>query len=257
MHVAARSMSSELRSARRDTTLVLTISDAASGNALTQQICAAGVEALAVAEADATVSSVVIHGDGGNFSSGAAMPRPDAVAGRTGNVASSALDALHAWIDGLHAFPKPVVAAVDGVAADGGLALALACDLIVAAQDARFVVAGATAGRSPVAGLSWQLGQRLPRGLALQWLWLGATVDARAMQQLGLVAAVTPHGSALDEALRLGERLAAVPFAGSAAVKELVDASLANTLTQQLDLEKSRLADVVADRASSRSGDLA
>lgn len=247
-------MSSELCSARRASTLVLTISDTSSGNPLTQQICAAGVEALAVAEADATVSSVVIHGDGGNFSSGAPMHGLDEVTGGSGNFTSSALDALHAWIDGLRAFPKPVVAAVEGIAADAGLALALACDLIVAAQDARFVVAGAAAGRLPLAGLSWHLGQRLPRGLALQWLWLGAAVEARAMNELGVVAAVTPPGGALDAALRLGQRLAGVPPAAAAAAKELLDAACINTLTRQLDLERSRLADIVADRRSRRAG---
>jgi enoyl-CoA hydratase/carnithine racemase len=257
MQLADRSMSSELRSARRASTLVLTISDAANGNALTQQICAAGVEALAVAEADATVSAVVIRGDGGDFSKGAALVGVDELTGRSGTLASSMLDALHAWIEGLRAFPKPVVAAVEGLAADAGLALALACDLVVAAEDARFVATGAAAGRSPVAGLSWQLGQRLPRGLALQWLWLGATVEARAMRELGFVAAVTPPAGALDEAFRLGERLAGVPPAAAAAAKELLDAVHANTLTRQLDLERSRLAGVVADRASRRDGGVA
>ena len=65
------------------------------------------------------------------------------------------------------------------------------------------------------------------------------------MKAFGLAAALTRQGSALDEALRLGERLAAVPFAASVAVKELVDASLGNTLTHHLDVEKSRGADIV------------
>lgn len=238
-------MTSELRSARRASTLVLTISDAATSNALTPQICAAGIEALAVAEADEAVSLVVVHGDAGNFSAGEALPSRTAAPGLAADSGAAAIDALHAWIDGLRAFPKPVVAAVEGVAADAGLALALACDVVVAAEDARFVITGAASGRMPLAGLSWHLGQRLPRALALQWLWLGATVEAQTMRAFGLAAALTRQGSALDEALRLGERLAAVPFAASVAVKELVDASLGNTLTHHLDVEKSRRADIV------------
>jgi enoyl-CoA hydratase/carnithine racemase len=252
-HADAFPMTSELRSARRGSTLVLTISDAATCNVLTPQICAAGIEALAVAEADEAVSLVVVHGDLGNFSAGEALPGGAAAPGPAADSGAAMIDALHAWIDGLRAFPKPVVAAVEGTAADAGLALALACDVVVAAHDARFVMTGAAKGRMPLAGLSWHLGQRLPRALALQWLWLGATVEAAAMRELGLVAAITQQGTALDEALRLGERLAAAPLPATIAVKELVDASRVNMLTQHLDLEKRRRTDLAADRASSRA----
>jgi hypothetical protein len=67
------------------------------------------------------------------------------------------LERLHRWIETLHSFPKPVIAAVEGAAAGAGFSIALACDLVVAAEDARFMLSHAKLGLSPDGGATWQL----------------------------------------------------------------------------------------------------
>ena len=138
-------MPSELLTERRGTTLVLTISDPPTRNTLSAQVIAAGIEALGVAEADPEVRCVVLQGAGGHFCAGGNVQ--GLVERRAAGEAAQRrmLDHLHHWIETMASYPKPIVAAVEGAAAGAGFSLALACDLVVAASDARFVMSHAQA----------------------------------------------------------------------------------------------------------------
>jgi hypothetical protein len=133
-------MPAELLTERRGSTLVLTLSDPATRNTLSPQVYAAGIEALETAESDAGVRAVVLRGDGEHFCSGGDLNRLAAT--RQGEPAEQArnIERFHAFIEAIRAFPKPVIGAVEGFAAGGGCSLALACDLIVAAEGAKFVM---------------------------------------------------------------------------------------------------------------------
>lgn len=235
-------MPSELLTARHGSTLVLTLSDPATRNTLSPQAYAAGIEALQTAESSDDIRCVVLRGDGAHFCAGGDIQRLRATRLRDdggGPAAQRAsIDQFHGLVEALRACPKPVIAAVEGWAAGGGFSLALACDLIVAADDARFVMSYGRIGLSPDGGGSWQLAQRLPRALALQLLWLAEPVDAMQMQRWGLVNQVVPAGEVLPEALRLAERLAAMAPNALASVKELVDAAAARPLRAHLDDER-------------------
>src|SRR3989344_5307578 len=148
-------MTTELQTERHDTTLVLRLHGPATRNALSPQVYAAGVETLNMAEANPDVHAVVLTGAGGHFCGGGALQR--LAHQRVHDMAAQArsLDAFHQWIEALHSFPKPVIAAVAGVAAGGGVSLALACDLIVAADNARFVMAYSQVGLSSDGGGGW------------------------------------------------------------------------------------------------------
>ena len=210
-------MTSELHTERRDATLVLTLSDPASRNGLSEQVFAAGIEALNVAESDPAVRAIVLRGDGGHFCAGIEPPQldPDAPA--------PSLQHFQAFVEALRVSPKPVIAAVEGDAIAGGFALALACDLVVAASDARLLLSNPRAGLSPDAGATAQLMRHLPRARVLQWLWLGEPVPVEQLFALGLVTRVSGNGEAFDQALGLAARLAdADPDAVSGA-KELVN----------------------------------
>src|SRR6185437_4765164 len=102
-----------------------------------------------------------------------------------------------AFVDALRVFPKPVIACVEGAAAGGGFALALACDLIVAAEDARFVLSYARVGLTPDGGSSWHLLQALPRQLVAQMVWLAEPMSARQLHAFGIVNWVAASGQAL------------------------------------------------------------
>ena len=233
----SRAMPTELKSERRARTLVLTISDPATRNALSPQIYAAGVEALATAEADADLGAVVFTGDGGHFSAGGNVQRLQQTRRIDALAQADALKAFHDFVEAIRVCPKPVIAAVEGYAAGGGFALALACDLIVAASDARFVMSYARIGLSPDGGGSWHLARALPRALALEALWLAEPLSAAQLHVHGVVNRVAPNGQALAEALLLAERLAAMAPNAIGSVKELVEAAAARGLAEQLNSE--------------------
>jgi enoyl-CoA hydratase/carnithine racemase len=232
-------MTTELQTERHEDTLVLRLNGPATRNALSPQAYAAGVETLNMAEANPDVRAVVLTGAGGHFCGGGDLAR--LAHQRVHDMASQArdLDAFHQWIEALHSFPKPVIAAVEGVAAGGGVSLALACDLIVAADNARFVTAYSQVGLSSDGGASWHLRRALGRHRALALLWLGDSQSAHDWHQAGLVHAVTPNGQALRAAIELAGRLATRPQAVLASLKELVNEA-DQPLRDHLAAEKDR-----------------
>ncbi len=236
-------MPSELHAERREGTLVLTISDPPSRNTLSEQVFAAGVEALNVAEADASVRCIVLRGDGAHFCAGGNLQqlKSNRHAGR--DVQDSMLQSFHDFIEVLRVFPKPVIAAVEGAAAGGGFSLALACDLIVAADNAKFIMSYGRIGLSPDGGASWQLMQRLPRSLVLQLLWLSEPINAQQLHAHGIVNWVSGNGQALTQALEVAERLALCAPNAIASAKELVNQWPERSLSQQLDAERTHFLD--------------
>jgi enoyl-CoA hydratase/carnithine racemase len=104
---------------------------------------------------------------------------------------------------------KPLIAAVEGFALGGGFEIALACDLIVAAEDAQFGLPEVRRGLVAAAGGAFRLPARIPRGHALEMLLTGDPITAGRAAELGLVSRVTPAGGALDAARELAAKIAA------------------------------------------------
>lgn len=210
-------MTTQLRTERLGATLLFILDGSSQRNALSTAVYAAGVEALNVAESNPELRSVVLTGAAGHFSSGDEDPAPSA----------EHRAALVRWIDALQAFPKPVVAAVEGTAEGAACALALACDLMVAARDARFAPAHAGTGPAVAGELAPLLARTLSRQQALEWLWLAPPRDARQLHALGLVTQVVEPGQAQSAALALCERLNALPLHRLATQKELLNRTAA------------------------------
>jgi enoyl-CoA hydratase/carnithine racemase len=231
-------MAAELRSTTQGGTMVLTIRNPEQRNALGPEIYAAGVEALNVAETASEVRSVVITGDGGIFCAGGNLQRLQANRQQPPEVQARSVEGLHDWIETIRSFPKPVIAAVEGPAAGAGFSLALACDFIVGAEDAVFVMAYSNVALSPDGGASWSLARALPRQLATELLMTGERITARRLHELGVVNRVAPAGGALAEALALGERLNGKAPNSLASIKELMNEAAAASLHQQLAAER-------------------
>ncbi len=215
-------MTAELRSTSEGLTMVLTICNPEHRNALGPEIYAAGVEALNVAESSPEVRSVVITGEGAVFSAGGNLQRLQANRQLPPDVQARSIEGLHNWIEAIRTFPKPVIAAVEGPAAGAGFSLALACDFIVAARDAVFVMAYSNIALSPDGGGSWSLSRALPRQLVTELLMCGERISAERLHQLGLVNRLTEPGNALQGAFELAERLNARAPNALASIKELV-----------------------------------
>jgi enoyl-CoA hydratase/carnithine racemase len=232
---------SELLTERRGTALVLTISDPATRNTLSAQVIAAAIEALGVAEANPEIRCVVVQGAGGHFCAGGNV---QGLAERraAGQAAQRRmLDHLHHWIETMASYPKPIIAAVEGAAAGAGFSLALACDLIVAAADARFIVSHGKLGLSPDGGVTARLCEALPPARVKQMIWLAEPVAAATLRDDGLVAMISLPGSALADALILAERLAVLAPGAVASVKELIAQAGRRTLVEQLAAERDHL----------------
>jgi len=232
-------MSSELKTSRHGSTLVLTLSDPATRNTLSEQLISAGIESLNVAEADTDVRAVVLHGDGAHFCAGGNLHGLAARRQSGPDAQVQMLDRLHQFIEALRVFPKPVIAAVEGAAAGAGFSLALACDLIVAAEDARFILSYARTGLTPDGGATWHLARSLPRQLVQQLVWLAEPASARQLHGFGLVNWVTDSGQSLAEAVNIAARLQAMAPNALSSGKELVQRAKTRELAQQLDAERN------------------
>jgi crotonobetainyl-CoA hydratase len=127
--------------------------------------------------------------------------------------------------------PKPLIAAINGWAAGGGLEIALACDLIVASRDARLALPEVTRGLVPDAGGMLRLPKRVPRALAMEMMLTGRPVEAEEAERWGLVNRVVAPGELMDEARSLAEQIVAAAPLAVEAVKAIVAA------TEELSVE--------------------
>ena len=231
-------MAGSLKSTSDGSTLILTLSNPEFRNALGPEIYAAGIEALNAAENNPEIRSVVITGEGGVFCAGGNLQRLQANRRESPDVQAQSIDALHNWIDSIRTYPKPVLAAVEGAAAGAGFSLVLACDFVVAADNAVFVMSYSSVALSPDGGGSWSLARTLPRTLASELLMGAERISAERLHSLGFVNRVTVAGGALSKALQLAGRLNARAPNVLASIKELINDAPANTLNQQLDSER-------------------
>ena len=231
-------MSAELKRSSHGQTLILTISNPEQHNALGPEIYSAGVEALSLAENSSDIRSVILVGEGSTFCSGGNLKRLQANRQQPASVQAQSIDALHGWIEAIRTFPKPVIAAVEGAAAGAGFSLALACDLVVAASNAYFVMAYSNVALSPDGGASWNLARALPRQLATEILMCGDRISPQRLHELGLVNQVATPGLALSGALTLSTRLNERAPNALNSIKALINDAPHNSLVDQLSFER-------------------
>ncbi|AOG23867.1 oxepin-CoA hydrolase, alternative type [Acidovorax sp. RAC01] len=231
-------MPAELQSTSQGQTLVLTLRNPERRNAIDPAMYAAGIEALGVAERSADIRSVIITGADGMFCAGGNLERLLANRQQHPEVQAQSIEGLHNWIETIRTYPKPVIAAVEGAAAGAGFSLALACDMIVAARNAVFVMAYSNVALSPDGGGSWSLVHALSRQMAAEILMCGDRLGAERLHALGLVNRIAEPGDALDTALALAEQLNARAPNALASIKELINDAPHASLTQHLDQER-------------------
>ena len=232
-------MAGAIKSTSEGQTLILTISNPEFRNALGPDIYAAGIEALNAAENNPDIRSVVITGEGSIFCAGGNLQRLQANRREAPEVQAQSIEGLHNWIDSIRTYPKPVIAAVEGPAAGAGFSLVLACDFVVAADNAVFVMSYSTVALSPDGGGSWALARALPRALASELLMTGERIGPRRLHDLGLVNRVTAPGEALAQALQLADNLNARAPNALASIKELINDAAGSTLNAQLASEQA------------------
>lgn len=202
-------------------------------NAIDRATAAAFLEACTAIAADKAVRAVRISGEGRMFMAGGDLR--ELLSGPA--VAADLIAGMHGGIQMLSELDAPVVAQVHGAVAGAGLGVALACDIVVAAQGTRFSLAYPAIGASCDCGTSWSLprlvGTRQALGIAL----LGDTVDADEAQRMGMVNAVVP-ADRLDAAVEaMVRRLASGPTVAYGHLKRLMRSGLESALPVQLAKE--------------------
>lgn len=186
--------------------LILTINYPQRKNAIAPAVRAALEDAIERAHLNAAVRAIVITGAGGTFCAGgdiSAMDVGDALAGR------DRMRRTHRLVRLMAKGAKPLVAAVEGWAAGAGMAVACACDTIVAAEDARFVAGFGKIGLMSDMGLPFFLPRRVGIGRARRILFYHEVTGAADGERIGLVDFVAPPGKALEMALEKARFLAA------------------------------------------------
>jgi 2-(1,2-epoxy-1,2-dihydrophenyl)acetyl-CoA isomerase len=194
--------------------------------------------ALRTAERDANVRAVVLTGAGDGFSSGADITE-FGPAGGTVDPGALLRGRLNPLVLRTRALEKPVLAAINGVAAGAGLGLALACDLRIAAESARLTVAFVRIGLVPDAGCLYFLPRLLGPAKALELSWTGDVIGAQEALELGLLNRVVPDGEALNATRELAERLARGPAKALALMKRALNQTHELPLERVLELEAS------------------
>lgn len=234
-------MSAELLASRppeSESTLVLTLSNPGARNALHPDMYAVGIEALSTAERDPSIRAIVLTGANGFFCAGGNLNRLLENRTKDPSIQAQSIDLLAEWIFALRSSTKPVIAAVAGAAAGAGFSLALACDLIVAADDANFVMSYARVGLTPDGGGSWFLARALPRQLATEILIEAKPVAAARLHELGVVNRLARPHAVLDASIAWADELARLSPNAITRIKALVAAADTQSLTDHLIAER-------------------
>jgi enoyl-CoA hydratase/carnithine racemase len=193
-------MSDEVLTERRDQILVVTINRPKVRNAVNRAVAEAIAAAMDELDGEAGLTLGILTGAGGTFSSG--MDLKAFVAGERPSLPDRGFGGL------TQAPPsKPLIAAVEGYALAGGCELALACDLVVAAETAKFGIPEVKRGLVAAAGGLMRLPRLIPPAIAMELALSGEFMDASDAYRYGLVNRLVPEGGALDGALELAARI--------------------------------------------------
>ncbi len=227
-------MSDEVLVARQGAVHVLSLNRPDRLNAFNPAMSDALLCALRNAADDVTCRAVLLRGEGRGFCSGQDLTEVPASADLGQLLELRYVPIVRA----LRTMAKPVVCAVHGVAAGAGANLALACDIVVAGQSARFVQAFIKIGLVPDVGGTWFLPRAVGAARARAFALLGEPVEAAQAEQWGLIWRSFPDETLMDEAEALTAQLAALPTHAIGLIKQALDASEVNTLEQQLVVEQ-------------------
>jgi 2-(1,2-epoxy-1,2-dihydrophenyl)acetyl-CoA isomerase len=208
-------------------------------NALSLQL-AKDLGAAVRQTADDDARAVILTGSGRAFCSGGDLREMKLMGESEGSIEAfldAPLKALHEVIRLIRETPIPFIAAVNGVCAGAGTNFALACDMVLASEDASFNEAFVRIGLSPDCGGTFFLPRAVGEKLAAEILMTGMTVSAQRAVEIGMINKVVPAGELMIKAGKLAASLAAGPTGSIGRIKRMLNATFSNDLIAQLSLE--------------------
>jgi 2-(1,2-epoxy-1,2-dihydrophenyl)acetyl-CoA isomerase len=225
----------------RETVAIVTLNRPDALNALTVTMAREFKRAFAEA-GEHGARALILTGAGRAFCAGGDLREMQQIAKQEGRLDAffdEPLQLLHECVLLIRHTPLPVIAAVHGAASGAGCNLALACDLVIAGESAKFNQAFIRIGLTPDCGGSFTLPRLVGEKIAAELLMTGDVVHAARAAELGMINAVVPDAELMDAALELAGRLAAAPTAAIGRIKRLLEASATNDIAAQLELERS------------------
>jgi 2-(1,2-epoxy-1,2-dihydrophenyl)acetyl-CoA isomerase len=222
---------------RRGTAAKLELNRPSRLNAWNAQFSTDLQAALTAVGADPGVRAVLITGAGRGFSSGADLADVPSSGSGVPDLSSTLTERYHPIMRAVRQMPKPVVSAVHGAAAGIGLSLALACDLVVAAESGYFLLAFVNIGLVPDGGSSLFVPSRVGFARAAEMAMLGERISAQQALEWGLINRVWPDAEFTERAEELVSRLAEGPTRSYAGIKRQLNNWLYQGMDSQLEFE--------------------
>jgi 2-(1,2-epoxy-1,2-dihydrophenyl)acetyl-CoA isomerase len=208
-------------------------------NALSLQLGKDLKSAIQQATAD-KARAIILTGAGRAFCAGGDLREMEEIGKAEGRVEAfldAPLKALHYVVRSIRETPIPFIAAVNGVCAGAGVNFALACDIVIAAEDATFREAFVRIGLTPDCGGTFFLPRAIGEKLATELFMTGDSLTAQRALQIGMINHAVPAESLLNEAAKIAAKLAAGPTASIGRIKRMMNATFSNNLEAQLALE--------------------
>jgi 2-(1,2-epoxy-1,2-dihydrophenyl)acetyl-CoA isomerase len=225
-----------------DGVAVLTLNRPDTLNSFTQEMHEEVRAAMKAVRTDSAVRCLVLTGAGRGFCAGQELNDRSVKAGdEAPDLGDSVERNYNPLIRSIMTLDKPVICAVNGVAAGAGASLALACDIVLAGRSASFVQAFSKIGLVPDSGGTWNLpravGMARAKGLAL----LAGKLKAEQAESWGMIWQCVDDDKLMEETMTMAKQLAVMPTKGLATIKKLLNESYSNPLHQQLELEKAAM----------------
>lgn len=223
---------------RQGAVATLTMNRPESLNSLNTDLKVALRDALIDVARDSNVAAVVLTGAGRGFCVGQDLAEHLANL-ESGDTAPLKTVAEHynPIAEAIVAMPKPVIAAVNGVAAGAGAAFAFASDFRIVSETAQFVLSFANAGLGLDSGASWTLPRLIGRAKTMELAMLAEPISARVAQEFGLATQVVAIGEVVTVAQKLADRFANGPAAAYAAIKDAINYAETHTFAESLEHE--------------------
>jgi len=221
---------------KKDSTLIVTINRERALNALNKETVAELQQLFSYHWTDDALTAVIITGAGKAFVAGADITELADLDVRSGTQLSA--NGLY-LMKSIQNFPKPVIAAVNGFALGGGCELAIACDIRLASEKAKFGQPEVNLGIIPGYGGTQRLSRLVGRGKAMQLICTGEMINAAEAYRIGLVQEVYPPEELMDKALEMAKTIAAKGPLAVVMAKECINRGLDVNLTAGCDLEKA------------------
>ena len=230
--------------------VVLTNNNPKALNALTPDFYLLLQENLKAAEEDNQIGAVVLTGANHYFCSGGDLKQLITRREQPEHIRKQNIEELHKTINAIRNCSKPVIAAVDGGAAGAGVSLALACDMLVMAEDAYMSLAYVKVGLNPDGGATALLAEIMPRQLLTQLVLTGERISAQRLHELGAVNNIAASKGALEKAIEIAQNLSQGPQRAMARIKDLAQSAYHNDFEAQLDAEATYMAKSLGDNES-------